>query len=124
MASVVYTPSHDVNIPDNGPIIGAHPVVAEVSVRNTGNAPGNVEFYISLRREESMGTVDRKTVGAGETVAMRAVYSVGATTGVKQLWAVLRDDQRNELAAHRFSDTISQRQPQLEVQGHISINVG
>ena len=126
MASIIYTPSHDVSIPDNGPLFGAHTVVAEVSVANSGNSAGNVQMYISPQRDQVAGTVDRQTVPAGGNVALRASYTVGATTGIKQLWAVVTDDASppNELAAHRFSDTISQRRPQLAVQGHISINVG
>jgi hypothetical protein len=124
MASIVYTPSHDVNLPDNGPLFGAHTVVASAQVSNTGTGAGHVQMYISPRREEVGGGVDRQTVEPGQTVSLTASYNMPGSLGIAEMWAVVTDDEGNELAAHRFSSRISQREPQLEVQGHISISVG
>ena len=131
MASIIYTPSHEVRLPDEGqdPLFGAQRATATVTVTNTGNAPGNVQFYISPDRRASRGgRIDRKTVGAGESAELTASFEFEASIGLKNAWAVVTDDAtpHNELenGAHRFSLTVSRRQAQLAVQGHISINVG
>jgi hypothetical protein len=129
MASIIYTPSHDVSLPDEGqdPLFGAQTATATVTVTNTGNAPGNVQFYISPDRRASRGgRIDRKTVEGGESVDLTASYQFEASIGLKNAWAVVTDDAtpHNEIDAHRFLLTISQRQAKLAVQGHISINVG
>jgi len=129
MASIIYTPSHTVSLPDEGqdPLFGAQRATATVTVANTGNAPGNVQLYISPDRRASRGgSIARQTVGPGESVELTASYQFAATTGLKNAWAVVTDDAtpHNELAAHQFELTVSRQQAQLAVQGHISINVG
>jgi hypothetical protein len=129
MASIISTPSHDVRLPDEGqdPLFGAQTATATVTITNTGNAPGNVQLYISPDRRASRGgRIARQTVGAGESVELTASYQFEASIGLKNAWAVVTDDAtpHNEIDAHQFSLTVSRRQAQLAVQGHISINVG
>ena len=124
MASILYTPSHDVNLPDNGPLFGAHTVVATAQVSNSGTGAGHVRMYISPQRDQAAGSPDTQEVGPGQTVSLTASYNMPGSLGIAQMWAVIIDGDGNELAAHNFSSRVSQRQPQLEVQGHISISVG